>query len=51
MIAAVDMATSFPSGSRDLAVISGASPPIACAISPPFATLASTVAPALSTKM
>ena len=41
----------FPAGSRNLAVISGASAPIGCTISPPLATMASTVADTLSTMM
>ncbi len=39
----------FPPGSRNLAVISGASPPIGCTISPPLATITSIVAATLST--
>lgn len=41
----------FPPGSRNRAVISGASPPIGCTISPPLATIFSMVASALSTMM
>lgn len=39
----------FPPGSRKRAVISGASAPIGCTISPPLATIKSTVAATLST--
>jgi hypothetical protein len=41
----------FPDGSRNLAVISGASAPMGCTISPPLATMASSVAATLSTMM
>ena len=41
----------FPDGSRNLAVISGASAPMGCTISPPLATTASRVAATLSTMM
>ena len=39
----------FPPGSRNLAVISGASAPMGCTISPPLATISFRVAATLST--
>ena len=41
----------FPAGSLNLAVISGASPPIGCTMTPPLATTASMVVATLSTMM